>query len=220
MDLNSVTSSVNVSWSMISPLVSNLLQVLILLLIGFLVAKGVGAAITYLAKLILLDKGAELIGFKNLLEKGEIKRTAAELLGDLIYWSIIFTTVIGVAELFKLPIGPAMNRVFTFLGLILVAAIVLGVGVFLASFISSIVRLVATNFGIEGARTISRVIYYIVIVFAFLAALAQLGIGSEVFIPQIGVIIGAFGLAAAIAFGLGCKDMAADFLYNMFKGKA
>jgi hypothetical protein len=32
-------------------------------------------------------------------------------------------------------------------------------------------------------------------------------------------VVGAVGLGAAIAFGLGCKDMASDFLFNLFKGK-
>jgi hypothetical protein len=105
------------------------------------------------------------------------------------------------------------------MGVVFLAALILGVGVFLAGLIAALVRLVMANLGVEGAVTVSRVIYYIVIIFTFLAALAELGISPEVFAPQIGVIIGAFGLAAAIAFGLGCKDMAADFLHNLFKGK-
>ena len=85
--------------------------------------------------------------------------------------------------------------------------------------ISGIVRIVMANFGVEGSKTASRFIYYIVIVFTVLAVLAELGLAPDAFTPHIGVIIGAFGLAAAIAFGLGCKDMAADFLTNLFKGK-
>lgn len=219
MDTNQILGSLNLAWIKISPLVINLLSVLVLLLIGYLVARALGMAVAYIGRLIMLDQLSDKSGLKALLEKGDIKKPLSDLLGDLVYWVMLFISIIGITEFFRLPIDPALEKVFSFIAVIFVAAIILGMGAFFASLIAGVVRLVAGNFGIEGAKTISRVIYYIVIVFAFLATLAQLGIGTEVFIPQIGVIIGAFGLAAAIAFGLGCKDMAADFLYNLFKGK-
>jgi hypothetical protein len=214
-----ILNAVNDGWLMIAPSITNFLSVLFFLLLGYLIARCVAWLSTAIFKLIQLDSGAQKIGFSSLLEKADIKRTPAELIGDLFYWIILFSIVIGTAKLYSLPIEPAMDKVFSFLGLVILASIILGTGLFFAAFISTIVRLIASNFGIDGAKTLSRLIYYIVVVFAFLAALSQLGIGTEVFIPQLGVIIGAFGLAAAIAFGLGCKDMAADFLYNLFRGK-
>lgn len=207
------------SWSQISPLILNLLIALVFILVGFLVGKGLGYAVTFILKLVRLDKGSKKIGFSTLLEKGEVKATAAELIGSLVYWAVIFVTLIGVAKYFYLPIDVALSHIFSYFGMVILASIVLGIGLFFASFLAGIVKLVALNFGVDGGKTLSRVVYYIVIIFTFLAALAQLGINPEVFVPQIGVIIGAVGLAAAIAFGLGCKDMAADFLHNLFKGK-
>jgi len=219
MGFSSLTGSLVSAWLRISAPILNLIIALVLLLLGFLVAKWLGIATTFILKLVQLDRGSKQIGFNTLLEKGDVKRTAAELLGDLVYWVIVFITVVGVAGSFGLPIGPALNSVFSYLGFVLLAAVVLGIGAFLASLLAGIVRVIAAGFGVEGAKTLSRVIYYIVIIFSFLIALAQLGIKPDVFAPQIGVIIGAVGLAAAIAFGLGCKDMAADFLHNLFKGK-
>jgi hypothetical protein len=197
----------------------NLLLALFILLLGFLVARLLGWLSVNLLKIIKLDKGLKTIGFNNLLEKGEIKKTPAELVGDLIYWAFIFITVIGLAYYFGLPIDLALTHVFSYLGLVFLAAIILGMGLFLASLLAGIVKLIALIFGIEGARPLARVIYYLVIIFAFLTALAQLGVKVEVIGEKLDVIVGAIGLAAAIAFGLGCKDMAADFLHNLFKGK-
>lgn len=219
MDINVLADAMVSSWFKVYPLVINLIVPLFLLLAGFLAAKGLAVLTTVVLKIIQLDRGAKAVKFNLLLEKGDVKKTAAELAGDLVYWVIVFVTVVGVAKAFGLPVDNALASIFSYVGLVFVAALVLGIGAFLAALIASLVRIIASNFGIEGAKTISRFIYYIVIIFAFLAALAQLGISTEVFVPQIGVIIGAVGLAAAIAFGLGCKDMAADFLHNLFKGK-
>jgi len=215
----SLLSSIGFAWRELSPLLMNLISFIFFILVGFILAKGAGLLFSNLLKLVMLDHLAKSIGINYLLEKGSVKRTLSELIGDLVYWTIIFIAVISVANWNQLPIEMALNKVFDFLGLILMASIVLVIGVFFASLFSGIVRFLASNFGVEEARVISRVIYYIIVLFSFLAALAQLGVNPEVFLPHLNVIIGAFGLAAAIAFGLGCKDMAADFLHNFFKGK-
>lgn len=219
MNIDGLFGSLGSSWSNILPMLINLLAALLLLLIGLLVARGLGTLTTMVLKTLKLDNLSQQIGFNSLLEKGNVKKSASDLLGDLIYWFVAFVVVVGVAGVFGLPVETALLKVFAYMGIVFLASLILGIGLFLAGLVSGIVRFVMANFGIEGSATASRLIYYIVIIFAFLAALSELGISTDVFIPQIGVIIGAFGLAAAIAFGLGCKDMAADFLHNLFKGK-
>jgi hypothetical protein len=169
-------------------------------------------------KAVRLDKGAEQIGFHSLLEKANMKKTASDLVGSLVYWVVALMALIGVAEMFGLPVEPALLYVFSYMGIVLLAALILGIGVFLAGLISAIVRLIMANLGLEGEKLLPRVIYYIIIIFVFLAALAELGFAPD-WTPHIGIILGMPALAAAIAFGLGCKDMAADFLSNLFKGK-
>jgi len=210
-------SSLNSAWLGISPLIIKLIIVLFLLFIGLLIAKG----LAYLAKLVfkVVDGFTKQIGFDSILEKGKIKKSASELIGDLVYWVVVFVVIIGVLNAAGLQVEQALNRVFAYMGIVFLAALVLGIGVFLAVLVSSIVRVIMANLGLEGSRAVSRVIYYIVIIFAFLAALSELGFNPRELAPHLGVIIGFPALAAAIAFGLGCKDMAADFLHNLFKGK-
>ena len=219
MDPVLVKSSLDLAWFQISPLVINLLIALLLILIGCLAAKGLGMLTTLAFKTLQIDKGADKLGLHKMLEKGEVRRSVSDLLGDMVYWLTVFVVIAGIAGIFGLAVAPMLARVFTYMGAVLLAAILLGLGLFLATLISGIVRLVTVNLGLQGAKTASRLMYYIVIIFTFITVLAELGINPEVFVPQIGVIIGAFGLAAAIAFGLGCKDMAADFLSNLFRGK-
>jgi len=219
MNIEAVMSSFLFSWSHLAPVILKIIVGLTLLLIGYLIAKAIGWAVAAGLKLVQLDKGLKQIGFNSLLERGEIKKNPADLVGDGFYWVILFITVIGISRTIGLPIEPALARIFRYLGVALLTAIILGVGLFFASVVASLVKLVALNSGIEGAKSLSRVIYYLVIILIFVAALSQIGISAKLFVLKFDVIIGAVGLAAAIAFGLGCKDMAADFLHNLFKGK-
>ncbi|MBU1027116.1 MAG: hypothetical protein KKA31_05230 [Candidatus Margulisbacteria bacterium] len=217
--MEALIEAVNQASSSIFPLLGNVLLALILLLIGFLVARGLALLTTLVLKAVQLDKGAKQIGFNSLLETGNVKISASELIGELVYWVIVLVVFISVAGAFGLAVEPVVAKIFNYLGLVLLASLILGIGLFFASLIAAVIRVIMLNLGIAGAKTASRFIYYIVVIFTFLAVLAELGLNPELFIQQMGVFVGAVGLAAAIAFGLGCKDMAADFLHNLFKGK-
>jgi len=207
------------AWSIGSPLVLKLLAALIIFFLGYLIAKGLSWLAATGLKFIRVDVGAKKIGLAAFIEKGDIKKTASDLVGDLLYWIVIFTTVIGVAKILGIPVKASLVLIFAFIGKVFLVAVMLGAGLFLASLTAGIVKVMAVNFGIDGAKTFARTIYYIVVIFALLAVLAELGIKTELIVSKLDVIIGAIGLAAAIAFGLGCKDMAADSLHNLFKGK-
>lgn len=219
MDLMSLLAPFVAAWSVISPLIVSFVTALVLLLIGFLVAKGLAYAVVYVLKLVQLDKGSKAVKFNTVLEKGEVKKGLSDILGEIVYWAVLFITVIGVAKLFGVKIEPAIAKVVLYLGLVMMVAIVLGTGLFLATLVANIVKIVCLNFGVEGGKSLARVVYYLVIIFTFLAALSQLGLRPSSIVGKLDIVLGAPALAAAIAFGLGCKDMAADFLHNIFKGK-
>lgn len=207
------------AWAQVSQPLINLLSGLAILLIGYAAARAAGWAVAYLLKAVQLDKGAKAVKFNALLEKGEIKKSISDLLGDLGYWLVILVTIIVLAKMFGMNIEPVLVKAFLYTGLALLVALVVGIGLFFASLIANIVKVVALNLGLEGGRSLARFTYYLVVLFVFLAALAQLGLKPSTILGKLDILLGTVGLAAAIAFGLGCKDMAADFLYGIFKGK-
>ncbi|MBN2057455.1 MAG: hypothetical protein JW782_01490 [Candidatus Saganbacteria bacterium] len=218
MTIDTLAASLVSSWSIIAPLVLQLLVALFLLLVGLLVARGLENISIMLMKVIQLDKASDQIGFDDLLAKGGVKKDASELVGALVYWITVLIAVVAVAGAMGLPVEIAVPMVFAYMVVVLLAALILALGVFLAGLISGIIRVIMANLGLEGAKLLPRLIYYIIIIFSFLAALAELGFRPN-WAPHIGIILGMPALAAAIAFGLGCKDMAADFLNNLIRGK-
>src|SRR3989339_7325 len=217
--MNALMDATGSAWQMAIPVIINLLVALCLFLLVFVISRLLSLAFIKLLTMVGLDDLASKAGFKNVLLKGGVKQTTSQLLADGLYWSTIFIGTIAVAEYFQLAIGPVLVRFISFVGLVFLASIILGIGVLVATLISGIVRVLAANFGIESAGTISKVVFYLIVVIAFLVVLEQFGIRRESFMPQLGVIIGAVGLAAAIAFGLGCKDMAGAFFFGLFKGE-
>ena len=209
-------TSLNTAWYLIAPFALKLVLSLISLVIGWLIARLIEKGVVFTLKLIQLDKLANWLGWELFVLKAGLKQSLSDMIGALIYWLIIIVLVISVASLVGLPVAIVLPNIFAYMGIVFLAAFIIGLGVFLAGLISGFVRLIMANLGLEGARSVSRVIYYVIIIFSFLLALAELGFKPD-WAPQMGIILGAPALAAAIAFGLGCKDMAADFIYNIFK---
>ncbi|NQU17386.1 MAG: hypothetical protein HQ564_04895 [Candidatus Saganbacteria bacterium] len=219
MAISRFIDSFLVVWVRIFPYFINLLLAAFVLIAGISAARLVQYLVTFFFKNIGIDCFLEKIKLTAFLEKAEIKRPVSQLLGDISYWLAVLLLIVALANFLGLPVDPLLDRILNYIGIVFLAALVLGLGVFLSSFISGVVYIIAVNVGIPGAKTIARIMQYATIIFAFLLALEQLGIGPSLIVPSIGVIIGAVGLAVAIAFGLGCKDIMADFVSNLIKGK-
>lgn len=219
MNLENLLQSITISYAELSPLALKLVIGLVLLFAGLLIAKWLGKLATFVLNLVQLNALADISGFNGMLERANLKKSLAELLGDLIYWLSALIAIISIMRVYGVETAPALARLFAYMAIVFIASLILGVGLLLAVVISSIIKVVLTNLGLESSRTISKIIYYVIVIFAFLAALSELGFNLNNLAPHLGVIIGFPALAAAIAFGLGCKDMAADFFHDLFKGR-
>ena len=220
MDLQLILKSISEVSAVISPLLLNLVISLVLILVSLLAAKGLQLLVVYVLRSIMLDKGLQAIGFTPFLTKGEIKKSPSELLGDLVYWTTIFITVTAIV----MVLGPAnskdlLNNILNYSVSVIAAIFVLALSIFLSVVISGLVVVIANNIGLSNSKTMAKIAQYGVTIFGFLKALEILGISSAIIVASFSVIVGAVGLAFAIAFGLGCKDIAADFVTGLFKGK-
>jgi putative Mn2+ efflux pump MntP len=109
-----------------------------------------------------------------------------------------------------------LNQILLYIPNIIAAVIVVVVGLYAAIFVATLVRTAAANAGIEEAKFVSEIARYALIVFAFAIAINQLGIGQSIIGPTVLILFGAAGLAAAIAVGLGARDLVARYLAKRF----
>ncbi|HTZ11676.1 MAG TPA: hypothetical protein VMD04_04820, partial [Candidatus Margulisiibacteriota bacterium] len=58
------------------------------------------------------------------------------------------------------------------------------------------------------SKFLSKTVEIVVVAFAVFVSLEQLKIGIRITELTVSIILGSVGLGAALAFGLGCKDLA------------
>ncbi|MDP1852625.1 MAG: hypothetical protein Q8L26_00225 [Candidatus Omnitrophota bacterium] len=192
----------------IGTLVSNLLLVIVILVIGWLIAKLVQNLITRLFKLIKIDSIADQIGANSFLSKGGIKLTLAELIGAICYWLVVLIVIMVAVNAVGLTVAAdLLNRMVLYVPNVIIAIIVLALGIFLSTFLAATVRTAAINAGIEQAKILAKVVEVAIAVLAVVIALEQLSIGAAVINILITIVLASLGIGFALAFGLGCKDL-------------
>lgn len=206
-------SSFNAVITQITGFMPKLLAALVLLFLGWLLAKAVRSGVRRLLSLAHFDRLAEKAGIEEFLKHGEMQVTLAGIISEVSYWLVLLIVLVTVSSGLGLTaVANLFNRVALYLPSIIVAVFILILGTLLARFINRLVFAWLRNLGVEGALTISTIAEYSVQIFAVFVALEQLAIGTQLLTTAFAILFGAICLALALAFGLGGRDWAAGVI--------
>ncbi len=195
---------------------------LLVVVIGWMISKAVRSLVSRVLKAIKLDKLSERAGIAKFLSKGEIKYTLSDLIALIIYWLLMLIVIMVTANVLGLTtVAELMDKIVLYIPNVIAALIVLVIGALLAVFLRKIVETTANNAGLTHARGMGLLTHTIIVIFAVIIALEQLKIGITVLSQFITIILGSIGLALALAFGLGCREIAAKAMSSFLdKAKA
>lgn len=206
-------SSFNAVITQITDFLPKLLAALVLLFIGWLIAKAVRSGVRRLLAIAHFDRLAEKAGIEEFLKHGEMHVTLGGIISEVSYWLVLLIVLVTVSSGLGLTaVANLFNRVALYLPNIIVAVFIIIFGTLLARFINRLVFAWLRNLGVEGALTISTVAEYSVQIFAVFVALEQLAIGTQLLTTAFAILFGSICLALALAFGLGGRDWAAGVI--------
>lgn len=132
-------------------------------------------------------------------------RTPSQLVGYLVMIGIILLSAVGAADLLQSEsISLIMTQIVDFFFRVILALIIVGLGLYFAN----LARDVATSAGGANGRFWGTTARLVIIVLAVAMALGQLGLASDIVNLAFGITLGAIAFAAALAFGLGSRDVA------------
>jgi len=196
---------------------------LLVIAIGWIVAKMVRTVVSRLLKALRVDTLAEKSGFTRVLERGDIHYQLSDLIAVVIYWFIVMVSILVAANVMGLSVvANLLDKIVLYIPNVIAAIMVMVIGALLAVFMRKIVETAAGHAGLTHASGMGMLTHTIIMVFAVIMALDHLNIGNRIPAYVVMVAVSAIGLALALAFGLGCKDIAADALRTFLdktKGK-
>jgi hypothetical protein len=198
----------------------SILAMLIILGLGLVVAWALGHAVERLLRVVRLDHLCNRLGINAALARGGVKSDPSHIAGRAAYWTVVaFAAVAGLGALNLQPINQFAKSLLAYIPHIFTASVVVVVGYLLSNFISQGVLIAAVNAGLPPARLIAAMSRWGVQLFAVAMALEQLGIAQNVVVVGFAIAFGGIVFAAGLAFGLGGRDLAKEYLERSLVGR-
>jgi flagellar biosynthesis protein FliQ len=186
---------------------------LVVLIAGWLVAKTVRFAIARGLRAVNFNVLTERAGIDGFLRDGGLRIDAVEILAVLCYWIVILAAlVIGFNLIGLAYITDLLGRVLLFVPRVLVALLVLAFGAYFAKFVANAVTAYCRNVHMQDADLLGRLAQYAILAFVVLIALDQVGVAGDLVRQTFLIVLAGVVFALALAFGLGGRDWAAEFL--------
>jgi hypothetical protein len=216
--INVVLESLKTFWTGFGDFLPQLTAALLLLIVGWLIAKLIRKAFVRVLRLLRVDVAAEKSGIENFLLRGGVQFTTVTILGSLVYWLTLFMVLFAALNILGLQAAAdVFNKILLYIPNVIVAIVVLIFGTMFAKFIQGISLTYLSNVGFEGAQLVSYLAQYAIVIFVVSIALEQLALGGQVPVSAFQIAFGGLCLALALAFGLGGREWAARILEKMWK---
>jgi hypothetical protein len=126
----------------------------------------------------------------------------------VVYWTILILGLLVSLTTLNATIPSRLAlSVFEYVPHLLAALMIIIVGAVAARFLARSTLIGAVNMQIRSARLLSLAVKWLVLLVAVAMALEHLGIGRTVMLLAFGILFGGFVFAAALALGLGARDI-------------
>jgi len=207
---SNIAQSMQLLYNKVISFLPNLLVAIIVLLLGWLIAEFLGRLIFKLLDLIKIDHLANRLGLNHLSQRVGRKLSIAKLGQWLVKWFFIVASFLAAANILGLnQVGDFLyTKVLPYFGHVVVAVAILLIGTYAANFLGDLVHGTLAAGELRTPNALSSVTRWSVMIFAILAALAQLQVAPAFLATLFTGIVAMLAIAGGLAFGLGGTEHA------------
>src|SRR3989338_5792453 len=184
-------------WSGFIGVLPGIVAAIIILIIGYFVALGLGSLVR-----IILEKA----GLNNYMEKHKVSSLVghikiSNLFGEIIKWYVFIIFIQAAVDLLNLgTLSNVLTNFVLWLPNVIVAAVVIIFGIGIAHYIAMKIE---EHTEIKGTRFLSRILKMVIIFMVIVVALSQIGVDVSIIENSFLILIGALAAGIAIALGIG-----------------
>jgi hypothetical protein len=216
MMLDAILVSLRQAWGDVNTTIvtlgPRLVAALVVVVAGWLVARSVSWLTTRLIARLPMDRVAGRTAFADALRLAELP-PAGRLVPRVAFWLVWIAFLAQALGLLEVPgFEHARAEFVDFVGRLVRAVVLLLIGVLIANVLWRATLLAAYNAGLPSARLMAASLRVLVLAVSVLTALAHVGIPMVIVLTAFSIAFGALMLGLALAFGLGGRDAARDFI--------
>ncbi|MEU4512468.1 hypothetical protein AB0G05_23500 [Nonomuraea wenchangensis] len=188
------------AWRSIATFVPRLVAFLVILIIGYLIAKALEKVVDKILERVGFDRAVERSGVRRWLERS--KYDASSLLGRIVFYAIVLVTLqIAFSVFGPNPISALLTGVVAWLPRALVAIVIIVVAGAIAKAVRDILN--GALGGLSYGGWIATAAAVFIWALGIIAALNQIGVATTVTTPVLITVLGTIGAILAIGIGGG-----------------
>lgn len=211
-----VVASLQNLWYGFVAFIPDLIGALIVLIVGLIVAAGLGALVEKLFDWIKLDAALAKLGLGSHFERAGLRLRGSRFLGRLVYWFVVVAFLLAAADILRLTaLSSFLRDVLAYLPNVIAAVLIMLASVVVASFLKKLVVASVMSARLHAAHFLGTLTWWSVAVFGFLTALVQLNVAASVINTIITGFIAMLAIAGGLAFGLGGREYAAHLIEKL-----
>lgn len=200
-------------WTAIENVVPSVLGAIMFLLLGWLFARIISAAVVRLLQAVNFDTFAERIKIKEFLSRANVNISASEIIGKFIRGLVILLAFVAACDQLGLTVvSEKLGELIDYLPDLFVAVVIFLIGVYIATFIRDLIRGATASLGMSAGKVVSNLVFYFLFIMVALTALEQAGIDTTVITSNMLIIMGSILAAAAISYGFASRHVLSNIL--------
>jgi small-conductance mechanosensitive channel len=195
----------------------NLVGALVILAVGFALARGLEIVAQRALRALGLDRAALRLRLGETLSRAGVGLGASEIAGRLVFWFAMLTFLLSAVDTLGLDaVSATVERLVAYVPQLIGAGLVAVLGLLFARFVGSTLASAAAAAGLAGAARLGFLGQLGVAALVVVVALEQLGVATEVLVGPLSALLAAAGLAAGLAFALGARPVITHILAGHF----
>jgi hypothetical protein len=217
---NNALESLSGMWPEIFSMIKNVLVALVVLIIGWLITKIIVKIVKKALKLSHANKLDDKLNDIEIVEGKKLNFDTIKIVSTFVKWLIYIMLLIIVSDILDLKIiSEQISNFLGYLPQLFVALIIFTAGLLFANFIKKGLQSFFESMDLSGAKIISQIVFFLLLIFISITALNQAGVNTEIITSNFTMILAAFLVAFALAFGLGAKEVVSDLLKTFYTRK-
>jgi len=212
--------SLNNIWLEITKIFPNIIGSFIVLIIGWIATKLVVKIIKKVLKLVNTNKLDDKLNDIEIIEGKKLNFDTVKFISNLVKYLMYVIIFVTASDIMGLDIiTEQISDLLSYVPQLLAAVIIFVIGLLFANFVKNGLKSLFESMDLSGGKIISQVVFFLILTFISITALNQAGINTQIITNNINMIIAAFLLAFAIAFGLGARLVVGKLMHTFYARK-
>lgn len=188
--------------------IPKLLGMIVILLVGWILARILQAAAGRVLERAGLDRAAERLGVSETLQEAGLVRAPSGVIARLLFWLLMLTFVLSAVETLGLSaVTSTIDRLIAYLPNVIAASLIVVLGLLLARFVGNLVASGAAAADMPYARALGSGARAAMIIMVTILSLEQLGVDAAALLYAMVIVASAIAIALSLSFANGSRDV-------------